>query len=215
MHLVDYLSDGTTEIPFTAFLPNQTQKWFILFHLSNFLNLQYNTIRSRNVSRAKKEKNNNTFLEVFKYRECSTTCCQTTEPTSAMFSLSERAHPSHASHSCYTAQDGLYSGGSSHLFTSPPKLPHPFYVKSHQEYFFLPWLVWLSGLSASLWTKGSLVQFPVRAHAWVAGQVPSRGCVRGNHTLIISFPLSPSHPLNKNKINKKILKRVLFPETHF
>ena len=29
-----------------------------------------------------------------------------------------------------------------------------------------PGLVWLSGLSASLKTKGSLVRFPVRAHAW-------------------------------------------------
>ena len=38
-----------------------------------------------------------------------------------------------------------------------------------------PWLVWLSGLSASLRTKGSLVQFPVRAYAWVAGQVPVGG----------------------------------------
>ena len=38
-----------------------------------------------------------------------------------------------------------------------------------------PWLVWLSGLSAGLWTKGSLVRFPVRAHAWVAGQIPSWG----------------------------------------
>ena len=26
-----------------------------------------------------------------------------------------------------------------------------------------------------LQTKGSLVQFPVRAHAWVAGQIPSGG----------------------------------------
>ena len=38
----------------------------------------------------------------------------------------------------------------------------------------LPWLVWLSGLSASLRTQGLLVQFPVREHAWVADQVPSR-----------------------------------------
>ena len=37
-----------------------------------------------------------------------------------------------------------------------------------------PWLVWLSGLNTGLQTKGSLVWFPVRAHAWVAGQVPSR-----------------------------------------
>ena len=35
------------------------------------------------------------------------------------------------------------------------------------------WLVELSGLSTSLRTKGSPVQFPVRAHAWVVGQVRS------------------------------------------
>ena len=38
-----------------------------------------------------------------------------------------------------------------------------------------PWLVWLSGLSAGLWTERSLVQFPVKVHAWVAGQVPNWG----------------------------------------
>ena len=47
-----------------------------------------------------------------------------------------------------------------------------------------PWLVWLSGLSAGLLTKGSLVGFPLRAQDWVAGQVPSRGHSRDNHTLI-------------------------------
>ena len=57
------------------------------------------------------------------------------------------------------------------------------------------WLVWLSGLSAGLQTKGSLIQFPVRAHAWVAGQVPSWGHVRGNHTLISLI----SSPPSKNK----------------
>ena len=63
----------------------------------------------------------------------------------------------------------------------------------------LPWLVWLSGLSASLRTKGSPVQFPVRAHAWVAGQVPSRGHTRGNHTLIfLSLLFSLPSPLSKN-----------------
>ena len=46
------------------------------------------------------------------------------------------------------------------------------------------WLVWLSGLSACLQTKGSLVQFLVRAQAWVVGQVPSRGCMRSNYTLM-------------------------------
>ena len=45
-------------------------------------------------------------------------------------------------------------------------------------------LVWLSGLSASLLTEWSLVQFPVRAQAWVVGQEPGKGHVRGNHTLM-------------------------------
>ena len=41
----------------------------------------------------------------------------------------------------------------------------------------------------------------VRAHAWVAGQVPSGGCVRGNHTLMfLSLSFSPL-PLCLN-INK-------------
>ena len=38
------------------------------------------------------------------------------------------------------------------------------------------WLVCISGLSSGLRTKGSPFRFPVRAHAWVVGQVPSRGC---------------------------------------
>ena len=45
----------------------------------------------------------------------------------------------------------------------------------------MPWLVWLRELSASLQTKERVVQFPVRAYAWVAGQVPSRGRMRGSH----------------------------------
>ena len=44
---------------------------------------------------------------------------------------------------------------------------------------FLPWLVRLSGMSARLWTKRFPVQVPVRAHAWVAGQVPRGGHIRG------------------------------------
>ena len=60
--------------------------------------------------------------------------------------------------------------------------------------------LWLRGLSASLRTKGSLVWFPVRAHAWVAGQVPRRGWVRGNH-IDVSLPFSPSLPLSL-KISK-------------
>ena len=54
-----------------------------------------------------------------------------------------------------------------------------------------PWLVWLSGLSAGLWTWGLIVSHTVRAHVWVASQVPSQGCTRGNITLMfLSF--SPS-----------------------
>ena len=33
-------------------------------------------------------------------------------------------------------------------------------------------MVWLSGLSTGLQIEGSLVRFLVRAHAWIAGQVP-------------------------------------------
>ena len=73
----------------------------------------------------------------------------------------------------------------------------------------MPWLVWLSGLSASLRTKGSPLRFPVRAHAWVAGQVPSGGCMRGNHTLMflsLSFPFpSPSLKINKWNLYKNSL----------
>ena len=63
-----------------------------------------------------------------------------------------------------------------------------------------PQLVWLSRLSISLLTKGSLVQFLVRVHAWVVGQVPSRGLVRGNHTLMflsLSFSFPSSLKINK------------------
>ena len=48
--------------------------------------------------------------------------------------------------------------------------------------------------------KGSLMRFLVRAPAWVAGQVPSRGCARGNYTLI--FPSPPFFPCLK--INNKV-----------
>ena len=51
-------------------------------------------------------------------------------------------------------------------------------------------------IERGLRTKGSQVRFPVRAHAWVVGQVPSGGHVTSNHTLIfLSFP----SPLSKKK----------------
>ena len=41
----------------------------------------------------------------------------------------------------------------------------------------MPWQVWLSGVVAGLETEGLPVQFPVRAHALVVGQV--HNLVRG------------------------------------
>ena len=39
----------------------------------------------------------------------------------------------------------------------------------------MPWLVWLSWLGIVPQSKRSLVQFLVRAHAWVVGSVPGQG----------------------------------------
>ena len=59
-----------------------------------------------------------------------------------------------------------------------------------------PWLVWLSGLSADLQTKGFPVRFPVRTHAWVTGQVHTWGHMRDNDTLMFpSLFLLPFAPL--------------------
>ena len=68
--------------------------------------------------------------------------------------------------------------------------------------------MWLSGLSISLWTKGSLVQFPVRIHAWVAIQAPSRRHARSNHTwMFLSLSFSLPSPISKNKYITFFLKR--------
>ena len=51
-----------------------------------------------------------------------------------------------------------------------------------------------------LWTNRLSVQFPVRAHACVAGQVTSGSHMRGNHTLMyLSFSFSFPSTLSKNK----------------
>ena len=43
--------------------------------------------------------------------------------------------------------------------------------------------------------QGLPVQFPVRAHAWVASQILSRGHTRGNHTLMfLSYSFSLPAP---------------------
>ena len=66
-----------------------------------------------------------------------------------------------------------------------------------------PWLVWLSGLRADLRTERLLVRFPIRAYAWVVGQVPGWGSARGNELMFlshnVSLPLSLPPPLSKNK----------------
>ena len=91
--------------------------------------------------------------------------------------------------------DGYIYGLDGHILI--PKLidlyalnMHSFLHVSHTSIkWFLkirsrPWLAWLSGLSAVLQNKAPSVRFPVRARAWVASHVPSRGYVRGNHTLM-------------------------------
>ena len=67
-----------------------------------------------------------------------------------------------------------------------------------QRKYKTPRLVWLSGLSAGLQTKGSPVRFLVRAHAWVVGQV----LVGGTQEETTHGHFSPSLPpplLSKNK----------------
>ena len=63
-------------------------------------------------------------------------------------------------------------------------VPCEYHIYSKQEIKLKikcqPQLVWLSGLSASQQTERSLVRFPVRAHAWIVGQIPSWGRVKGN-----------------------------------
>ena len=66
----------------------------------------------------------------------------------------------------------------------------------------MPWLVWLSGLSAGLQTKRSLVWCPIRAHSWVAGPGPQLGaCQRQLMDVSLAHryfspSLSPSLPLS-------------------
>ena len=62
-----------------------------------------------------------------------------------------------------------------------------------------PWLVCLSGLGVIPRTERSLVRLPVRARAWVVGQVPSWGRVRGNQLMFLSLPLSLPSSLSENK----------------
>ena len=64
--------------------------------------------------------------------------------------------------------------------------------------------MWLSGLSAGLRIKGSPVQFPVRAYAWVVGQVRSGGAHERQPHIDLSLPLflPPFSSVNVNKVFK-------------
>ena len=72
--------------------------------------------------------------------------------------------------------------------------------------WILPWLMCLSELSTIPQTERGLVWFPLRAHAWVAGQVPrvgetqkaTNGCSLTHQCFSLS--LSPSCPFSL-KIN--------------
>ena len=72
------------------------------------------------------------------------------------------------------------------MFLCSNKVKILYYIKIDLT---LSWLVWLSGLSTSLQTEGSSVQFPVRAHAWVVGQVPQCGACERQPNIDASLPL--------------------------
>ena len=74
----------------------------------------------------------------------------------------------------------------------------------NKKQYKLPWLVWLSGLSTGLWTRGSPVRFPVRAHAWVAGREAAHQCF--SHTLMFLY-LSFFLPSTLSKKQIKSLKK--------
>ena len=85
---------------------------------------------------------------------------------------------------------------------SDPEIEIWLYVPTILKTETQPCLVWLSGLNADLRSKESLVWFPVRAHAWVVGKVPSRGRARDNHTLMFfSLSFSFPYPLKINTWN--------------
>ena len=100
----------------------------------------------------------------------------------------------------------------SHQCFSPSLFPSlPLSLKVNKLNIFLkiknsPWLVWLSGLSASLKTEGSPVQFPVGAHAWVVcGSGPLLGVYKSQPDWSVTHrcfspSLSPSRPPKINLI---------------
>ena len=91
------------------------------------------------------------------------------------------------------------------------------YITRWLRKWVLPWLVWLSWLGIVPWSKLSPVRFLVRAHAWVAGSVPSQGACKRQLTnvslshqcflpsLSLSFSLSPE--IDKVQKEKSFFKK--------
>ena len=116
-------------------------------------------------------------------------------------------------HKCGTTQSTScrLAWSSSHCLAKSPLLSTwlPIFVPptSLGECFFFNSLVVGLQYSSIFCQSGDFFVFKfvvvfsvVQAHAWVAGQVPSRGRARGNHTLIfLSLCFSFLSPVSKNK----------------
>ena len=87
----------------------------------------------------------------------------------------------------------------------PPNQDNNLFFRKNKQ----PWLVWLSGLSAWLRTKGLPVPLPVRAHAWVAARSPAGGVWEATTHWCFSPCLPPCFPLclKTNKLNLKKKKK--------
>ena len=69
----------------------------------------------------------------------------------------------------------MYLCVDTYTHTTNSQILHQVKEQAKKTQLGLPWLVWLNGLCAGLRTKGQPDGFPVRTHAWVAGQMPNRG----------------------------------------
>ena len=81
-------------------------------------------------------------------------------------------------------------------------------LKPHIKISSTPWLVWPSGLSTGLWTKGLLVQFPSGYMPGLWARSPIGGAQEATTHRCFSPFLSPSLPLylKTNKQTNKYFK---------